>query len=222
MLGYAINMIIKFAYAVTLYYILYFTGILKLISDWDMWSTGAFFMFLYAPVAFYSLLCESMMEGRTFGKKLMKTKVVKIDGFQASFTDYVTRWLFRLIDIDMGFVPGLLSMLFSKHTQRLGHLAAGTAVITEKLKYNISHTILMDVNEGYKPVFSQSQILRFNDNDMRIIKDYFTEASKTRDSELLQKLVSKIEDVIQTKNPYIDARDFMLKVIQDYNYYTGK
>lgn len=221
-LGYAIDILIKIAYVITMYYVLFFTGVLTLISAWDMWSAGAFFLLLYAPVAFYSLVCESMMEGRTFGKKLMKIKVVKIDGFQASFPDYVTRWLFRLIDIDMGFVPGLLSMLFTKHSQRLGDLAAGTAVITEKSKYNISHTILMDVSDGYVPAFSQSQILRFNDNDMRIIKDHLTEASKTRDAELLKKLALKVQHVMELSDSYPNPHDFIVKVMQDYTHYTGR
>lgn len=222
MLGYAIDVVIQIAYAITMYYILRFTGVLKLIDQWDDWSIGAFIIVMFSPILLYSLVCESTMEGQTFGKKLMKTKVVKIDGYQASFGDYFTRWIFRLVDIDLGYIPGLLSMLFTKHTQRLGDLAAGTAVISEKSKYNISHTILADIRDDYVPTFSQSQIMQFNDNDMRVIKENAVEAIKNADYFLLDKLTSKIEDVIQTKNTFRTQREFVNKVLEDYNYYTGK
>lgn len=222
MLGYAIDVVIQIAYAITVYYILNFTGALEIVTGWDSWSQRAFFLIMLMPVMFYSLVCESTMEGRTFGKKLVKTKVVKIDGYQASFGDYFTRWIFRLIDIDLGYIPGLLSMLFTKHTQRLGDIAAGTAVISEKSRYNISHTILADIGEEYVPTFSQSQILHFSDNDMRVIKENAMEAIKQLDYFLLDKLTLKIEDVMQIKNPFRTQKEFLNKVLEDYNYYTGK
>lgn len=222
MLGYAIDVVIQAAYAVSMFYILRFTGVIDLVMRWDAWSQRAFVLLVMSPIMLYSLICESMMEGRTFGKKLVKTKVVKIDGYQASFGDYFIRWIFRLVDIDLGYIPGLLSMLFTKHTQRLGDLAAGTAVISEKSKYNISHTILADIGEEYTPFFAQSQILRFNDNDMRVIKENAAEAIKHLDYFLLDKLTFKLEEVMQIKNPYPTQREFIQKVLEDYNYYTGK
>lgn len=162
------------------------------------------------------------MEGRTIGKLLVKTRVVKIDGYQASFTDYFTRWIFRLVDIDMGFIPGILSMLFSKHTQRLGDLAAGTAVVSEKSKYNLSHTILADIDDGYQPYFTRRQMLLFSDNDMRIIKENAVTAAEVGNTLLVEKLTEKIEEVIEVKNEFPSQEIFISKVIQDYNYYTGE
>lgn len=222
MLAYLADLFVKLAYLVSLFYIFRFTGISKLIDTWDSWSEGAFILVFLLPVIFYSLACESLLEGRTIGKMLMKIRVVKIDGYQASFGDYFTRWIFRLVDIDMGYLPGLLSMLLSKKTQRLGDMAAGTAVITDKLKYNMSHTILMDVAESYQPVFSRAQILRFNDNDMRIIKENAVDAVKSRDENLMTRLAEKIESVMQVKNPMRSAQEYIRKVIEDYNYYTGE
>jgi uncharacterized RDD family membrane protein YckC len=39
---------------------------------------------------------ESLMEGQTIGKKLLGIKVVKIDGYQASFFDYLIRWVIEI------------------------------------------------------------------------------------------------------------------------------
>lgn len=222
MLGYAIDMIVKASYMISMYYLLKYLGVLDLLEKMETWSMVAAFLAIYSPVAFYSLVSESLMEGRTLGKMLVKTRVVKIDGYQASFTDYFTRWIFRLVDIDMGFVAGVISMLLTKHTQRLGDLAAGTAVISEKSKYNLSHTILADIQEDYQPYFSRTQILQFNDNDMRIIKENAINAIQNRDVALLEKLTAKIEEVIRIKNQFPSQENFIRKVIEDYNYYTGE
>lgn len=222
MLGYAIDMVIKASYVISVYYLLKYMGTLDLIDKMETWTRMATLLVIYSPVVFYSLISESLMEGRTFGKILVKTRVVKIDGYQASFSDYFTRWIFRLVDIDMGFVAGVLSMLFSKHTQRLGDLAAGTAVISEKSKYNLSHTILADITGDYQPYFSRTQILQFNDNDMRIIKENGLKAVQNKDAILMEKLTARIEEVIRIKNKFPRREEFISKLIEDYNYYTGE
>lgn len=222
MLGYLVDMIIKGSYAISLFYLLKYLGALDLINEMETWSQISIFLILFSPIAFYSLISESLMEGRTLGKMLVKIRVVKIDGYQASFTDYFTRWIFRLVDIDLGYVAGVLSMLFSKHTQRLGDLAAGTAVISEKSKYNLSHTILTEIKGDYQPYFSRTQMLQFNDNDMRIIKENAVTAIQSRDAVLMEKLTKKIEEVIHVQNRFPSQQDFISKVIEDYNYYTGE
>lgn len=222
MLGYIIDMIVKASYVISLYYLFRYLKLLDLFINMETWGQIALFLAIYSPVAFYSLVSESLMEGRTLGKMVVKTRVVKIDGYQASFTDYFTRWIFRLVDIDMGFVPGVLFMLFTRHTQRLGDLAAGTAVISEKSKYNLSHTILADINGDYEPYFSRTQMLQFNDNDMRIIKENALYAIQNRDAALMERLTTKIEEVIRIKHKFPTQEKFIRKVIEDYNYYTGE
>ncbi|MDY9918842.1 MAG: RDD family protein [Proteiniphilum sp.] len=202
MLGYIIDMIVKASYVISLYYLFRYLKLLDVFINMETWGQIALFLAIYSPVAFYSLVSESLMEGRTLGKMVVKTRVVKIDGYQASFTDYFTRWIFRLVDIDMGFVPGVLFMLFTRHTQRLGDLTAGTAVISEKSKYNLSHTILADINGDYEPYFSRTQMLQFNDNDMRIIKENALYAIQNRDAALMERLTTKIEEVIRIKHKF--------------------
>lgn len=222
MLGYLIDMIVKASYAISLYYLLKYSGALDVIINMEMWNRNTIFLVIYSPIVFYSLLTESLMEGRTLGKMLVKTRVVKIDGYQASFTDYFTRWICRLVDIDLGFVAGVVSMLLTRHTQRLGDLAAGTAVVSEKSKYNLTHTILAEINGDYQPYFSRAQMLRFNDNDMRIIKENAVIALQSRDEALMEKLTTKMEEVIRSKNQFPTRKNFIAKVIEDYNYYTGE
>jgi uncharacterized RDD family membrane protein YckC len=48
----------------------------------DGWSSGAIMIMLFSQL---SLVLESLWEGQTIGKKIMKMKVIKIDGYQAGW-----------------------------------------------------------------------------------------------------------------------------------------
>ena len=187
----------------------------------DNWSMTAIVIMLYLPVIFYSLVQESLMEGQTIGKKLLGIKVVKIDGYQASFFDYLIRWVLRLIDISgTAYLAGITTMAVSKNHQRLGDIAAGTAVISLKNNINISHTILEQLSEDYQPVFAE--VVRFSDNDMRIIKETYQNAIKNNDLKTVKKLIEKMETVSGIKQGALSDSRFITTIIKDYNYYTGK
>lgn len=187
----------------------------------DNWSMTAIIILLYLPVIFYSLIQESLMEGQTIGKKLLGIKVVKIDGYQASFFDYLIRWVLRLIDISgTAYLAGITTMAFSKNHQRLGDIAAGTAVISLKNNINISHTILEQLSEDYQPVFAE--VIRFSDNDIRIIKETYQNAIKNNDLKTVKRLIEKMETVSGIKQGALSDSRFITTIIKDYNYYTGK
>ena len=80
-------------------------------EDMDQWSQIGLNTLLSLPVVFYTLVLESILEGQTLGKKALKIKVVKIDGYQASLSDYVVRWFFRIVDIYI-FGLGFFVILF--------------------------------------------------------------------------------------------------------------
>ena len=149
----------------------------------------------------------------------MKTKVVKIDGYQASFGDYLIRWVMRLVDIySNSAIVGIMAIVSSKNSQRLGDMAAGTAVISLKNKYTIDSTILENIGEAYQPVYPL--VVKLSDNDARIIKNSFMIASKKMDTETLRKLRVKIEEVTGSKNVSGNDIDFIKTVLKDYNFYT--
>lgn len=183
----------------------------------DQWSQIGINTLLGLPVVFYTLILEALLEGQTLGKKIMKIKVVKIDGYQASLADYVVRWFFRIVDIYI-FGMGFFVILFSKRSQRLGDMAAGTAVILLKDKVNISHTILEDLQDDYKPTYPT--VIKLSDNDARIIKDTFTSAKLSNDYETLIKLRNKIIEVIDVKAVNGNDIQFIDTILKDYNYYT--
>ncbi|PZO34576.1 MAG: RDD family protein, partial [Flavobacteriaceae bacterium] len=175
----------------------------------------------YMPVAFYSLLLESLLEGQTLGKRLLKIKVVKIDGYQASFGDYLMRWLFRIIDVSFSSgIVGLVSIIASEKSQRLGDMAGGTSVITLKNNININHTILEEIDVSYVPTYPL--VIKLSDNDARIIKETFNSARANKDYHMITRLKTKIEDVTGIRNQSGNDEDFIKTILKDYNYYTQK
>lgn len=223
-LAFVVDLLIKGAYVLILFWFLFKVfNFGSYINSLDNWSQMAVYIILTIPIHIYTLVSESLMEGQTFGKKLLKIKVVKIDGFQASFGDYLMRWFFRLIDVfSNSGVVGLVSMIVSKHNQRLGGIASGTAVISLKNRVNISHTILENLKEDYIPLFPQ--VIALTDNDVRIIKENYQKALKIDDRQVVSKLSTKIKEILNLEiDPTkMTERQFINIVIKDYNFYTGK
>lgn len=220
LVAWLIDNVIKIAYTVVIFFaLLRFTDLALLLEKLDPWSKAAIFFIITFPTHIYTLVCESLMEGQTFGKKAMKIKVVKIDGFQASFGDYLMRWFFRLIDIGL---VGLVAMIVSKNNQRLGDMAAGTAVISLKSKINISHTILENLKDDYVPTFAQ--VIKLSDNDVRIIKENYLKAIQNDDRTVITKLSVKIQEILKIERDAskFTERNFISTIIKDYNFYTGK
>ncbi|WP_312991737.1 RDD family protein [Chryseobacterium flavum] len=223
MLAFIIDLLIKVAFVVIVFYLFFnIFDLGYLLSGLDQWSIMAIYIVLTFPAQIYPLVLESLMEGQTPGKKIMKIKVVKIDGYQAGFGDYLIRWVFRLVDISFAGVVGLISMIVSRNNQRLGDIASGTAVISLKNNINISHTILENIHEDYIPSFPQ--VIALSDNDMRIIKDNYTKALKIDDRQIITKLSDKIKSILKLEidSTKMTERQFINIIIKDYNYYTGK
>ncbi|MCK0178145.1 RDD family protein [Flavobacteriaceae bacterium S0862] len=220
-LAWGIDWLIKIAYGIVIYQIMFkLLTIDKFIADMDFWSQMAIIAVFYLPVIFYSLLFESLLDGQTPGKRILKIKVVKIDGYQATLSDFIIRWIFRIVDLNMmSGVIALITIITSPRNQRLGDMTAGTSVITLKNNVNINHTILEDLKRDYMPTYPSVIIL--SDNDARIIKDTFKTAKKSKDYKTLIKLRSKIVEVLELKEIKHSTDDEFIDVIlKDYNYYT--
>ena len=219
--AYVLDLVIKVSYLITVFYIFYLLKIDRIFGG-DKWAMISFMMILALPYVFYSLVLETLFEGQTLGKKICKIKVVKIDGYQASFGDYLIRWLLRLVDfISSSGLVGLIAMIVSEKTQRLGDMASGTAVITLKNKITISSTILEEIDDTYVPVYPL--VIKLSDNDIRIIKETYqaTLVKKTIDFEIMEKLKDKIEKVTGiTQQSGTTNEDFIKTILKDYNFYT--
>lgn len=184
----------------------------------DSWTQRGLVSLIFLPAMFYSLLMHSLFNGRTVGKMLMKTRVVGVDGNPVHWSNLLVRWMLRLVDIWLFFGSvGILSILFTDKKQRLGDSAAGTVVISTKNKVKVSHTILEEVEETYAPTFLNVTLL--TDKDVRLIKETYHIAIKSRDYKTMKVLRAKVEDLLGSNSHLYDIQ-YLDTVLKDYNFFT--
>lgn len=84
----------------------------------------------FAIVIGYHLLFEAFNDGRTPGKALLRIAAVSADGTPLTFWQSVVRNVVRFIDLLPGtYLVGMVAVLATTKSQRLGDLAAGTVVV---------------------------------------------------------------------------------------------
>ena len=243
LLAFVIDNVLKFAYVYFAIHFLNFQLFEEAVGN-DAWSIRAIDIMIFLPVTFYSLYTELLMDGQTVGKKFMHLKVINIDGFKPSTTDFVIRWFLRVVDFNLfmllyvyvaslglsnqvgllmllfffGKMVGFFLILFTKDNQRFGDIIASTVVIYLKDEVKFSETILENISQQYVPTYPN--VIKLSDNDARIIKNTFQSASKYNDYKTLIKLRSKILEVTEIKSVHKTDKEFIDTVLKDYNYYT--
>lgn len=146
-----------------------------LLGDGFVWL-----MLFMIPLFFYSLLFEVFMNGQTPGKKILKIKVSTADGSAPSFSNYLIRWMFRLVDISLTYgICGILCIVIGEKGQRLGDILAKTTVIKTKRKVSIENTILVDIPENYELVFPESK--NINEKDLPLFKKVIAQIETLED-----------------------------------------
>ncbi|WP_298144727.1 RDD family protein [Flavobacterium sp.] len=198
-----------------------YLGLSDYFQNFDTWSQIAILILLFLPVIVYSLTLETILEGQSLGKKIVGIRVVKIDGYEAGFGDYLIRWFFRCVDVLIASgTVGLIAIVATKRSQRIGDLAAGTAVISLRRNASVKQTILIELEDSYKPTYQQ--VLKLSDNDVRIIKNVFETASADFDVARIKQLRTKVESVIGEQPQELSDTRLIDTVLRDYNYYTGQ
>ena len=96
--------------------------------------SGALLAFLliaaFAIYFGYFIFCELLMNGQSIGKKIFGLRAIRDNGQPVGLAQSLVRNLFR-VAIDMLYV-GLFVILFSPQHKRLGDMAAGTVVVSER------------------------------------------------------------------------------------------
>ncbi|MBW1295957.1 RDD family protein [Aquimarina litoralis] len=212
-LAYLIDLLIIIAYFIV---VIMVVGAL----DLEVAEEWAFWLVVSLPPFLYFLIWETFWDGKTPGKAAMKIKVVRLDGSRPAFSGYLIRWLLRLIDITLASGGiAVVAILFKGTGQRLGDMAAGTTVISEKQKVRFHQTILVDIPEDYIPVYPQVTV--FSDEEIRKIKGIYQDAKRNGNHNVILKLSNKVSGIMQV-TPQEKPFQFVSKVLEDYNYYTQK
>ncbi|RFN58032.1 RDD family protein [Marixanthomonas ophiurae] len=209
-LAFLIDSAIMFIYILLVSFLF---GFLDFFSDsFLLWMT------IMLPLLLYHLLWEQFWNGQSPGKAVMKIRVVKIDGSKPAFSNYLIRWLLRIIDITiLSGAVALVVILFNGRGQRLGDLAAATTVISEKKTISFAQTVLTDLPENYNPEYPQVTI--FTDAEMQTIKNMFQQAKYNGNHNVILKLSNRVSKVMEVQYETTPLT-FIDTVIKDYNYYT--
>lgn len=201
---------------IVIYYVLMIWLLLALdVDPGDQW---AIFMVVGLPAFLYYLILETFMDGKTIGKHLMKLRVVRLDGSKPDFSSYFIRWILRIVDVSIssGGVA-VFTILMRGKGQRVGDIAAGTTVISEKQRVFLKDTLLRDLPNDYVPQFPQVTV--FTDKEMGTIKDLYDNARRNGDHNVILSLSIRIKKVTQITST-MQPLEFVSVVIKDYSYYT--
>ncbi|WP_459211812.1 RDD family protein [Aquimarina rhabdastrellae] len=209
--AYLIDGVIWIGYIIAAIFIL---GAIGGIDD-DQWGV---MMLLSLPLVLYHLLWETFWNGKTPGKRVMNIRVARLDGTQPRFSNYLVRWLLRVIDISLasGGIAVVLILMRGKG-QRLGDMAAGTTVISERKRVSFNQTTYVEIPEDYKAQYPQVTV--FDDAEMQKIKTVYSDARRGANHNVIVKLSEKVASVMGV-TPQEKPLQFIAKVIKDYNYFT--
>ena len=204
-------------------------------------NVGLDILIISLPMLFYSLITELLMNGQTIGKKIMKIRVISLEGGEPTIGQFMLRWITKFFEWPFlfGYIVGsafaltfyifitgfcgiavVVIILVSKRSQRLGDMAAGTAVVDAKSFMSVNDTIFIDVNKSNYTV-SFPEVMRLSDNDINTIKSVLTQAGKTNNSDICIRVEYKIKEVLNISSS-LSSAGFLAKLLEDYNYLATK
>lgn len=128
-------------------------------AEREMWAGALATLLLFGLYNGYFILLEWLLNGQTPGKRLIHIRVIKQGGYALRFFDTLLRNLLRVIDfIPLFYGVGLLSLLVTRNSQRLGDLVAGTLVVYQEPVQTGS--LLLDLPEPSKtePPLTAAQV----------------------------------------------------------------
>jgi uncharacterized RDD family membrane protein YckC len=208
--AYACLIIIVFSYAITRNA---YSNDYESLETYNQIMIGILVLLLL-PAGLYHLLCETFLNGQSFGKKILKIKVIKLDGTQPNFGSYLVRSMFRFIDRPM---IALITVAVSNKSQRFGDMVAGTTVIQINKPYSIKETILYQQKPEYKIMYQQ--VAMMSDKDANTIKEVLDFAKSQNQPQHLTLLSNKIRSKYGISEVKQNDHDFLNTLLLDYSHY---
>ncbi|OQP40870.1 hypothetical protein A4H97_14775 [Niastella yeongjuensis] len=202
-------------------------------ADWDhqTWMVVLFML----PFILYHLISEIIMNGQSVGKMAMQIKVMTLQGGEPSVSQYLIRWLFRIIDFPiflfLGTISGysswwsvffifagLICIIATPKSQRLGDLVAGTILIDLKKRASWQDTVFTEVESTYQPRYPQ--VMQLSDRDINTLKNIIETVKKRNDYDLSLKIAHRIQSKLKMTSDQ-DSLEFLKTLLKDYNYYSA-
>jgi uncharacterized RDD family membrane protein YckC len=105
------------------------------VSSLGVWAAALMILAAFTIYWGYFVFFEAIWSGQTPGKRVMKLRVIREDGRPVRFFEVFVRNLLRLF-VDFMPLPsyaiGVVSIVFSSQSKRIGDFVAGTVVIKER------------------------------------------------------------------------------------------
>jgi uncharacterized RDD family membrane protein YckC len=172
------------------------------------------------PWLFYSLLFEIFMDGQTPGKRILKIKVVRLDGTPATVGDYLLRWIFAFVDIFLlsGAIAVVMVAMGGKG-QRLGDVVAGTSVVKLLEHQQVSsQKVFVEAEEQYTPIFSQA--VNLSDRDIELIQRALEANRDQGNIQPVMVISDKIKSLLKIETDMPPVK-FLYTIIKDYQTITA-
>ncbi len=170
------------------------------------------------PFMFYSLACESLLNGQSIGKRARKIKVISLNGKEVSLSNYLIRWLFRIIDVIPYGVVAIITIILNGKGQRLGDIAAGTAVVKITKREDFDTNLFNIPIQDYELVFSEADQL--SEKDILLIKQSLKRQGTENYALILEKLALKIKALLHIETK-MNNEKFLYTIMKDYNHLNG-
>ena len=173
---------------------------------------------------FYDLVCEIFFNGQSLGKYAMKIRVVSLDGARPSVSQYLLRWVFRVVDFlttgGLGAVA-IISVAVSAKRQRIGDIVAGTIVIKTTPRAALDQLFFQPTDDDYEPRFPA--ITQLTDNDMGLVHEVISNFRQTGNSDVVYNMSVRLQQHLGIQcPPDLNDYQFLLKLSEDYNYLTSR
>lgn len=187
-------------------------------------SSELLIYFTVLPVLIlYSLILELFNNGQSIGKMALKLRVIRLDGEKTTFSDYLMRWMFRVLDIYGSFGSiAFLGIISSSNNQRTGDLLANTVVVSLKKENRMTLENLLKLNneKKYQPVYPA--VIKFDEETMLIVKEVWKKQLKYPNEaheKAFDLLVKKMANELQIKVPK-NKVEFLKTLLKDYIFLT--
>lgn len=128
-------------------------------------SLSVFVIIVLAPA-----LCETFGAGRTPGKAALGLRVVTVDGGPISFRHAALRGLLQLVELPLG--VAVFIALANPRSQRLGDLAAGTFVISERAASSLTVPTLFSPPPGLEYYGAQLDVSRVDSEQFLLVRNF--------------------------------------------------